>query len=576
MNAHPKSRVIVMCGVMVLFGVLLGTLRPVALVTGSEDPKERKADSKDVTIRPGSALDKLVKEAKTHPVMKLAAATTTNNKWKIRTDIPDWLRAHYMRNHPHVLTAAEAKDPTGGFPLALESLYAWMLRHQDLQASPVPKAIAAAAVEVGANTRISGPDDGTPRSESDIRINFNNPQQLIGASNNPANGAQAQFFSADGGATWGQTTLPLLAGDSLQSDPTVDWTSDGTAWATTIGIAAGSTSLQMRAYNSTDGGQTWNFDSTFSGDQTSADKQMMWVDRGSTSPHKDNIYVIWHNDRPAFINRRTSNGWQTPIQVSGNETTGTAIGSSITTNEKGDVFAVWPDTGSQTLFFVKSTNGGAKFSNPVPIAKTFGSFQIRVPAFAERAALIGVATAAFGDNVYVSYVDLAGGAGCDTPDSEPGNDVTSDCTSRVWFLSSPDGGATWTKPVQLNNAGKSDQFCQRLAVDPASGALGIVYYNTGKGADRTKTDLFFQVSSDKGKTWSSPVKVTTRMTDETAQNADTGNQYGDYNGLTVTKDTFFPSWTDRRDNRSEAIFTAKINLVKDQNGAVTPVVANKK
>src|SRR5205807_10247350 len=147
-------------------------------------------------------------------------------------------------------------DPTGGYPLVLENLHAWMLLHQDLQAPPppAPSLAAAAAPAVGPNLKISGEHDN-PHSESDIRINPHNPQQIIAACNNIGNSRQAQFFSTDGGASWGQTTLPLLSSDSLHSDATVDWTSDGTAWATTIGINADSTVLQMRAYKSSDAGR---------------------------------------------------------------------------------------------------------------------------------------------------------------------------------------------------------------------------------------------------------------------------------------------------------------------------------
>ena len=54
---------------------------------------------------------------------------------------------------------------------------------------------------------------------------------------------------------------------------------------------------------------------------------MAWIDHSATSPHLDTMYVIWHNGAPAYMNRRTSSGWGTPIKVSGTETTGTAIGS---------------------------------------------------------------------------------------------------------------------------------------------------------------------------------------------------------------------------------------------------------
>lgn len=525
-------------------------------------------------IREGTALAKLVAEAEGHVEMKAAAIVAPGMK----LDLPGWLLAHYRRNHTEMTKVAAAADPTGGYPLALENLYTWMLLHQDLQPPPEPPSKAAAlAAAVGPNLNISGTND-TPRSESDIRINYTKPEQIIAASNNIGNGRQAHFFSADGGASWGQTTLPLLAGDSLHSDPTVDWTSDGTGWATTIGINAGGTVLQMRAYKSTDGGKTWTFDATFSGSQTAADKQLMWVDRSATSPFRDRIYVIWHNNRPAFIGNRRPEGWQPPLQVSGAETTGTAIGSDITTNGAGHVFAVWPDTGSRNLFFVKSTNGGEKFDSPVPIGKTFGSFDIAVPAFAERRLLIAVSIAALKndsrDDVYVSWTDLSGEQGCKASNNEPADDVDANCKTRVWFARSTDGGKTWTEPAQKINdeAGRTDQFNQRLAVDPETGHLGIIYYNTGTGATRKKTNVMFQFSTDNGKTWKPPTKVTSAPTDETTGGANEGNQYGDYNGLSVHKGLFFPCWTDRRDNKSEAIFTARITLQKNASGELEPML----
>jgi hypothetical protein len=303
----------------------------------------------------------------------------------------------------------------------------------------------------------------------------------------------------------------------------------------------------------------------------------MWVDHNTSSRYKDHIYVIWHNGRPAFANYRDSSGWHTPIRLSAAETTGTAIGSDITSNSAGSVFAVWPDTGSKRLFFVKSEDGGATFSSPRPIAKTLATFQISIPAFAQRSALVGVSVAAFKsgsrDDVYVSWLDLCGNPGCNTPDNEPGTDVNSTCKSRIWFTRSTDGGTTWTEPVRkINDASAtSDQFNQKLAVDPETGVLGITYYDTGDGISRAKTNLMFQYSTDGGNTWSEkPTKVTEVSTDETTANADSGNQYGDYNGLSVAKGVFFPSWTDRREGKSESIFAARIGFKSSATGAIEP------
>jgi len=539
-----------------------------------------------IAIKPDSALGKLVREVEAHEATRVIAAeravAAATKRARTRADIPDWLRAHYLRNHPETraLRAVGPPDPTGGLPLALESLYIWMLQHQELQppAAPAnPLRAAAAAIEAGADLRISGRNEN-PNSESDIRINPGDPRQIIAGSNNISGSRQAQFFSADGGATWGQTLLPLLSNDSLHSDPTVDWASDGTAWATTIGIAAGSTTLQMRAYRSTDGGKTWTFDSTFSGDQTSTDKQMVWIDRSSASPFRDTIHAIWHNNQPVFVNRRTSDGWQVPQQVSGPETTGTGIGGDITTNAKGEVFAVWPDTGTRNIYLAKSVNGGESFDKPSQVTRTFAAFDIGVPAFDERRILVYASIAAFRsdarDDVYVSWTDLSGESQCGDRSSEPGNDVNSPCKSRVWFRRSVDGGLHWEPAQKINDStDRNDQFNQKLVVDPKTGNLGIIYYQTGTGSDRKKTNIFFQASIDNGGTWSKPAtRVTTATTDETTATADL-NQYGDYNGLSVADGVFFPCWTDRRDNKVESIFTARIRLKTNAAGAVEPELA---
>ena len=159
---------------------------------------EKTLATKPPKIKPGTALAKLVKESEA----SMAILEAHQTKPRLKVDIPVWLRAHYRRNHSEIL--ATPQDPTGGFPLALESLYVWMLHHQDLKPSPpVPATAPIKSVVVGKNYRISGLQN-SPRSESDIRINPKDPKQIIGASNNISRGAsgQAQFYSKDGGASW--------------------------------------------------------------------------------------------------------------------------------------------------------------------------------------------------------------------------------------------------------------------------------------------------------------------------------------------------------------------------------------
>ena len=415
------------------------------------------------------------------------------------------------------------------------------------------------------NLQISGPSPD-PQSESDIRVFHGNRSKIIAASNNiRSSGAQSQFWSIDGGATWGQSELPLLAADVFHSDPAVDWTSDGTAWSLTMGLASDESFVtHLRLYKSVDGGATWSFDSTPSGDQDVVDKPLLWADHSASSPYQNSLYAIWDVVNPqAFVARRRNGVWGAPVQVSGSETTGTPIGGDVKTNSAGVVFAFWPDTGSSKLYLARSTNGGGSYSKPVTIASTFASYDIGVPAQDHRRVLIytsgGAYKTAAKNLAYTAWTDLSGAVGCTVQDNEPGDSATSVCKTRIWFARSTDGGVTWGAKKMLNNqAGKNDQFNQALAVDDATGAVAVIYYDTVGDAARQQTNVWYQSSLDDGVTWSPPFKVTTAPSNETIDGADLGNQYGDYNSLNGYAGTFFPIWTDRRTNQSEQIWTAAL------------------
>src|SRR5688572_31862532 len=55
-------------------------------------------------------------------------------------------------------------------------------------------------------------------------------------------------------------------------------------------------------------------------------------------PPRSTLFPYTTLFRSAYMNRRTSSGWGTPIKVSGTETTGTSIGADVKTNSAGDVF----------------------------------------------------------------------------------------------------------------------------------------------------------------------------------------------------------------------------------------------
>lgn len=530
---------------------------------------------KKAKVKSGTKLDKLIRAHQDFSKLK--------DRDAVDPVVPPWLKVYWRKGHPEVNYDNDV-DPTGGYPHVLKEVLEWMMTHQELEpgnadASMSPGyefgdrdddfetslrsggRVAADAASAGTNVRTSGSQTAS-RSESDIRVNYWNPSKIIAASNNiGGSGTQGMYYSSDGGVTWGQTNLSLASGDSFHSDPTVDWSSDGTAWSTTMGING--SVLKVQSYRSTNGGATWTFDGTISGTQTNTDKQMQWIDHSASSPYANNNYVIWHNGNPAYMNRRTSTGWGTPVQVSNSAATGTCIGSDVKTNSAGDVFGFFPDTGSRGIFVVKSTNGGASYSTPVKFVTTYDSYDIGVPAFANRRILVYISGGAYRDgttnNVYALWADLSGDTGCTTATNEPGTSVSSACKTRVWFSRSTDGGTTWSARTKINNqSGLNDQFNPFLAVDETNGTVGAIYYDTVADAGRKKVDIYYQMSTDGGASWEPAVKVTSAMTDETVAGADSGNQFGDYNSLSGYANQFFPSWTDRRNNAKEEIWTAKI------------------
>jgi hypothetical protein len=426
------------------------------------------------------------------------------------------------------------------------------------------------------NVRLSGAQT-SPRAESDVRVNYGNVSQIIAASNAlGSDGRQAQFFSSDGGKSWGQTVLPLTGSDTFHSDPAVDWTSDGTAWAITMGLSSSATVLQ--SYKSTDGGATWSFEATASGSDTNVDREIMWTDHSPTSPFKDQIYLIWHSGVPAFVARRTAGAggsWQTPVQISGSEQTGNAIGCDIKTNSAGDVFAFYPDAdGSGKLRLAKSTDGGATFKSPrndgtgfVQIASLFATTRrLSIPsdrADTGRGARVFMSGGAFRtatkDLVYLVWPDLSGQTGC-TSGAGPGSNAASTCKTRIWFTRSTDGGANWTAPQMLNNqASLNDQSFSRLVVDETDGSLMVTYSDTVNDATRLSSDSWAQFSLDDGVNWSSPIQITTAATNETTAGANNFS-YGDYSGLTGFGGRFFACWTDRRSGGVEEIWGAPLAI----------------
>src|SRR5438876_112729 len=75
----------------------------------------------DAGAIPGSALERLIRENQELDMLRPEEAED-------RLSLPPWLRVYWRKQHPD----ADYSGPSGGYPLLLEELGEWMIRHQDL------------------------------------------------------------------------------------------------------------------------------------------------------------------------------------------------------------------------------------------------------------------------------------------------------------------------------------------------------------------------------------------------------------------------------------------------------------
>ena len=362
-------------------------------------------------------------------------------------------------------------------------------------------------------------------NELTVEVNHTNADRVVAGSNN--NGGQEMYFSADGGQSWTiQGTLPNTC-----CDPTVGWSSDGSV----AYVAALSGPIGVSFWRSFDQGQTWvdRVDVTPSG----SDKEWLHVDISGSSPFQDNIYLTYHDGNVMQFARSTNAGTSFDITAFGSDPSG--IGSDITTTSNGDVYYAYGAFGTQEVRLLKSVDGGDTFAPSTVIAATNASFDWPIPAMESRRAWIYIALDAdrsggqFDGSVYAAWTD--------TFEAEVPNAVDNHSIVNVAY--SRDGGTTWTitNPHPMDDVMSVDRFNQWMTVDEF-GVVHVVYYDTRNSLNRTGTDLYYTFSTDGAQTWSEPERVSSA----TSANLGDGQEWGDYNGVSVVGDKVVTVWTDNR------------------------------
>jgi hypothetical protein len=334
-----------------------------------------------------------------------------------------------------------------------------------------------------------------PQNETVIAVDPNNPNRVVAAANDyvtrtwsctvdgtPCSalgeGSSGTYFSNDGGQTWccvssdPQHTGTLITGINKLTggqydaggDPSLAFDSRGNAYYAGLGFdrtAAPNTVAVNKGTFDGSGNLTWGapvFINPTTSPSTLNDKEWIAADWHVASPFRDRVYVSWtrflfnpangrYVQSPIFF-AYSNDGGQTfsaPTNISGNVLYDQ--GSRPIVGYDGSVSVIFNGSTRlatlDSIWIVKSTDGGATFGKPVKIADVQDVIPLANTAFRNDSFPAGAA-APNGD-LYVAWTSLlrdSDGALC------PARTNTG-CHATTVYSKSTNGGFTWSAPVPI-------------------------------------------------------------------------------------------------------------------------------
>jgi hypothetical protein len=380
--------------------------------------------------------------------------------------------------------------------------------------------------------------------------------------------------STNGGATWTHGFLPgLTKGEGggpydAASDPAVAYDAKHAVWMiASLPISNTSQTPAVVVSRSTDGGLAWQDPVSVDPTAPTSDKNWIVCDSWSSSPHYGNCYMEWDNPDSGEIMMSTStDGGKTWSTAIGTVNHATGIGGQPLVQPNGTV-VVPIETDYMSAF--SSTNGGTTWSVPVAI----GVIQTHTEAGGIRSGPLPSAAVDGAGTVWVVWEDCRYRAQCTTNDLV--YSTSSDGTHWTKVLRIPIDPVTSAVDHFIPGIGIDP------ATSGTGAHIAIHYYyypQTNCVVSSCKLYVGYISSPNGGSTWSSPTRLAGAMKLSELPNSQNGLMVGDYIATAFTNGVphgvFAVSRASTGETYNEAMFTAK-GLKVPTEGALLSSAADK-
>ena len=409
------------------------------------------------------------------------------------------------------------------------------------------------------------------------------PTALIAAYNDQPYGGGPGLgvsYSNDGGTTWNPQQLPYPSNplgipfiDAFDPAATADGSGNvyvahiSTDYDWVNGPESG-----FYIHKSTDGGVTWASPVQISYDPkpiSSPDPNYRFNDRcqiiadvNPASPCFNNIYAVWIKDRgwnmstpmgDIYFSASTNGGatWSSAVILNENQHNMANMPNPAVAHD-GTIYICWIDYDCVTggigkIYLNSSADGGITWSAADTLVAIVTLPPIRLNSgsdvLAKGAAVLGVSPSN-SQKLYLTFSQRS---------------LLTIDEGTILFMSSADGGATWTTPVQVNDdATTNDQVLPWMKVKP-NGTIDIAWYDRRNDPSDLNWDVYMATSTDEGNTFATNVQV--NLTPAAASpSTPSGLWMGEYLGLETDSSYAYICYTSScSDTKGDIYFNKFLN-----------------